>query len=63
MSRMDLTACYPGTQDLGSPEVARVHGDWERDSFSLGDPDAVAGVVLLLTPARGMRVPAEVQPV
>ena len=55
---MDLTARYPGTRELGSREAARVRGDWEGDSFSLGDPEA--GGVLLLTPARGMPIPAEV---
>lgn len=55
---MDLTARYPGTRQLGSGEAARLHGDWEEDSSSLGDPDAEGA--LLLTPARGMPIPVEV---
>lgn len=57
---MDLTARYPGTRQLGSGEAARLRGDWEEDSSSLSDPDAEAGGVLLLTPARGMPIPVEV---
>lgn len=45
---MDLTAHYPGTQELGSREPTRVCEDWEEDSFSLGDTNAEAGSALPL---------------